>query len=139
MTLNTGPRLRRNRLAEINVTPLVDVMLVLLVIFMITAPLFKEGIRLELPRVKAGPLSQETDHLSVYIDAQGKVYLEKTLLDLKNLEPLKKAVEAHPDLPILVEADRRVDYGRVAEVLAYLHRGGATRINLLTEPTSQSP
>jgi biopolymer transport protein ExbD len=130
---------KQKRLSEINVTPLVDVMLVLLVIFMITAPMFKEGIQLELPKVKARAVEVEKDHLSVYIDAQGKVYLEKTPLDLKNLEPLKQAVQAHPDLPILVEADRRVDYGRVALVLATLHMGGATRIHLLTEPPSQKP
>jgi biopolymer transport protein TolR len=133
-----SPR-KQKRIAEINVTPLVDVMLVLLVIFMITAPMFKEGIQLELPRVKAQAVTMEKDHLSVYIDAQGRVYLEKTLLDLNNLQPLQQAIQAHPNLPILVEADRRVDYGRVALVLATLHQGGATRINLLTEPPPRKP
>lgn len=131
-------------LSDINVTPLVDVMLVLLIIFMITAPMLHQGIDVALPRADAEPLrlGDETP-LVLSVREDGMVYIADEPVHPTRLEEiLLSRVEARPDEPVFVKGDRSVDYGRVVEVLDLLHRAGVSRIGMVTEqpdrPSSRS-
>ncbi|MGH6882905.1 MAG: ExbD/TolR family protein, partial [Hypericibacter sp.] len=127
-TLGTAPAKRRSRrrgsgggyrpMAEINVTPMVDVMLVLLVIFMITAPLLTAGIPVNLPQTKADALSEPTEPLVVTVNGEGKIYLQETEVPLESLVARLQAITANkPDTKIYVRGDKAINYGRVMEVM----------------------
>jgi biopolymer transport protein TolR len=131
----TGRRGRRVRLmAEINVTPFVDVMLVLLIVFMVTAPLLTVGVPVDLPKTKAQPLSQDREPLSVSVRRDGSVYLQNTRISEDDLVPRLTAIAANGyDQRIFVRGDKSVDYGRIMEVMALISAAGFTHIGLVTD------
>lgn len=136
-----GPITRRGRgryrpLAEINVTPLVDVMLVLLIVFMVAAPLMTSGVPVDLPKTNAAPLNQDADPLTVSVNAEGKIYLQDTEATLPDLVSKLQAVSGNKaDRRILVRGDKGIAYGRVLEVMATITQGGFTKVALLAEQT----
>jgi biopolymer transport protein TolR len=129
-----GGRGRRGALSEINVTPLVDVMLVLLIVFMISAPLLTAGVPLELPKTEAGALQDQTQPLTVSIRANGTIFVGETVVPFATLAPRLREM-AGPDAkkPIFVRADGRASYAVVAQVMAALSTSGFTSINLITD------
>jgi biopolymer transport protein TolR len=135
--LNGRQATRRGRyrpLAEINVTPLVDVMLVLLIIFMVTAPLMTSGVTVDLPKADAAPLNQDAAPVTLSIDAAGQIYIQDTQIPLDQLVAKLRAI-AHnnPDRRIFVRGDRSLAYGRIMEVMATITQGGFTKVALLAE------
>ncbi|HSK76151.1 MAG TPA: ExbD/TolR family protein [Thermoanaerobaculia bacterium] len=122
-------------MADINVTPLVDVMLVLLIIFMITAPMLHQGIEVALPRAEAQNLRMRTeDPLILSIDRGGVVYLKDSPVDVADLVgQLKGLMSERGDDSVFLKGDRDVPYGRVIEVLDTLHRGGIVHVGMVTD------
>ncbi len=124
---------RRGLMAEINVTPLVDIMLVLLIIFMITAPMMTTGIELDLPKTKAGALKLEKS-LIISITAKGKIFINQHQIPLSRLSIwLKEAKQRGLPNEITIKADRHCPYGIVAKVLSEVQAIGITNISLITE------
>ena len=128
-------------MAEINVVPYIDVMLVLLVIFMITAPLLTQGVKVDLPRADANPIEDDAKRpLVVSVDKQGRFFLtydddRSVLLRDDELQPKAAAIlQQNPGIPVLVKGDEAVDYGRVVQAMVLLQGAGAPGIGLLTEP-----
>ena len=120
-------------MSEINVTPLVDVMLVLLVIFMVTAPFLLQAVPVNLP--KTAPVAKliPVKKVELIIDAQGQVYVDQEQVAGDDLEArLKTLIEAEPELSVQLKADYRVAYGRIAEVMAAVSRAGITRLSFVT-------
>jgi biopolymer transport protein TolR len=129
-----GRRARRGALSEINVTPLVDVMLVLLIIFMISAPLLTVGVPLQLPKTEAGAMQDQTEPLTLSIRADGTIFLNQTEAPFSQLSPmLHEMAGAGMTRPIYVRADGRASYATVAQVMAALSSSGFTNINLITD------
>jgi len=129
-----GRRRRRAQLSEINVTPLVDVMLVLLIIFMISAPLLTVGVPLQLPKTEAGAMQDQAEPLTVSIRADGALFLNDTPVEFASLSPaLRELAGAGMKRPIYVRADGRAAYETVAQVMAALSASGFTEINLITD------
>ena len=128
---------RRHRpMADINMTPFIDVMLVLLIIFMVAAPLLTAGVQLDLPQTKAAALTVEKQPLTVSIRGDGKVYLMETPISDADLLPkLQAVVQAGQDERIFVRADRAITYGRVAEVMSTITAAGYRKVALVTDPT----
>jgi biopolymer transport protein TolR len=126
---------RYQPMAEINVTPFVDVMLVLLIIFMVAAPLLSVGVKVDLPQTTARPLSEEQKPLSVSVDAQGRIYLQETEVELGSLvERLRAIGEVSKDTRIFVRADQGLAYGRVMEVMGLINGAGFNKVALVTTP-----
>jgi len=122
-------------ISNINVTPLVDVMLVLLVIFMVTAPILQQGVNINLPKVKAAPLTGEEQQLVVVITKKGQVYLNDTPTTLPELGPKLQAILAlRPDRQVFLRADQSVPYGEVMRVIATVKGAGIERLGMVTEP-----
>jgi biopolymer transport protein TolR len=132
---NFGERETESELAEINVTPLVDVMLVLLIIFMIAAPLLHPGIEVALPAADAPPLPLRVENpLVVSINRDGIVYLQDAPVHPSQLvERLLPVLEARDDDTVLIKGDREVAYGQVIAVLDVLQKGGVTNLGMVTE------
>jgi biopolymer transport protein TolR len=127
-------RHRRRPMAEINVTPFVDVMLVLLIVFMVTAPLLTVGVTVDLPETASSPLPGQDEPLTVSVSRDGKVFLQDSAIDLPDLGPRLLAItERRPDARIFVRGDKVIDYGRVMEVVGAIHSAGFTRVALVTE------
>jgi biopolymer transport protein TolR len=127
---------RANVMAEINVTPMVDVMLVLLIIFMVSAPLLTVGVPLDLPQTAAKSLDQDKEPLTLSVQLSGKVFLNNTEIPMDELVPKLKAVtEARGGLEerIFVRGDTKVDYGTVMRVMGRLSAAGFKRVALVTE------
>ena len=121
-------------MSEINVTPFVDVMLVLLIVFMVTAPLLTVGVPVDLPEAKAKALSQPEEPLVISIDSSGIVFIQETEVALEKLVPRLAAItDNKPDTRIYLRGDRAVDYGRVMEVMARVNSAGFTRLALVSE------
>lgn len=138
----SGARGRYRPMAEINVVPLVDVMLVLLIIFMIAAPLLTVGVTVDLPRTTADPLSNPEEPLSVTIDAEGRIYIQETAVAIEELVPRLTAIaEARQgrETRIFVRGDRAISYGRVMEVMGSIAASGFTRVALLAEQPTGRP
>ena len=133
----SGRRRRRRRkpMSEINVTPFVDVMLVLLIIFMVAAPLLTVGVPLELPRTAANALPAEDEQpLTVALTGEGQVLLQKTEIDIETLVPRLQAIVAERQSDkVFLRADGAVSYERVMQVMGALNAGGITSIGLVTE------
>ena len=126
-------------LSQINVTPLVDVMLVLLVIFMVTAPILHQGVSVNLPRVQAGALSGEDVQLVVTVNPQGKVYLnDAAMTPPELLAKLQAVMREQPDRNVYLRADASVPYGDVMRVIAAIRQAGVQRLGMVTEPPAQS-
>jgi biopolymer transport protein TolR len=125
---------RRGALSEINVTPLVDVMLVLLIIFMISAPLLTAGVPIELPKTEAGAVQDQSEPLTVSIRADGAIFIADSPTAYAELSPRLKAMAgAGLSKPIYVRADGKASYEVVAQVMAALSTSGFTAINLITD------
>jgi biopolymer transport protein TolR len=121
-------------MSEINVTPFVDVMLVLLIVFMVTAPLLTVGIPVDLPKTQAEVLTQPDEPLVVTIDRQGGVFLQELPIELVSLVPRLAAItENKNDTRIYVRGDQAINYGRVMEVMGTLTAAGFTQVALITE------
>jgi biopolymer transport protein TolR len=132
MIINRGTR---GALSEINVTPLVDVMLVLLIIFMVTAPLMQEGISVNLPKVVAAPLENTEDSLILTITGGERIYIEKTELTLSNLpEKLAAILKTKKNKSIYIRADSGAKYGFVMQVLSAIRTAGIEEVGLITVP-----
>src|SRR4051794_40445571 len=133
--MDSGRRRGRIRpMSEINVTPFVDVMLVLLIVFMVTAPLLTVGVPVDLPKTKAQPLSQDREPLSVSVRRDGRIYLQRVPVDEADLAPRLTAIATNGyDQRIFVRGDQAVDYGRVMEVMALISSAGFTHIGLVTD------
>jgi biopolymer transport protein TolR len=124
---------RRRAMAEINVTPFVDVMLVLLIVFMVTAPLLTAGVPVDLPKTRAQVLGQDREPLSVSVKRDGSIYLQNSPIAEDSLVPRLKAIAQNGyDQRIFVRGDKSVDYGRVMEVMGLLNEAGFTHIGLVT-------
>ncbi len=127
---------RANVMAEINVTPMVDVMLVLLIIFMVSAPLLTVGVPLDLPQTQAKSLDNDKEPLTLSVNLKGEVYLNNTQIALDELVPKLKAIteaRAGMDERIFVRGDKKVDYGTVMKVMGRLSAAGFKRVALVTE------
>jgi biopolymer transport protein TolR len=120
-------------MSEINVTPFVDVMLVLLVIFMVTAPLLTVGVKVDLPKTKASVIEGGDEPLAVSIDAGGNIYLQDSAVDLDGLVPRLQAItHNNPDVRIFVRGDQAINYGRVMSVMGTINSAGYKRVALVT-------
>lgn len=130
-------RHRRGVMSEINVTPMVDVMLVLLIIFMISAPLLTVGVPLDLPQTQAKSLDADKEPLTISVNLQGKVFLQNTEIAVDEVVPkLKAIVEARPagmEERIFVRGDRKIEYGTVMKLMGQLSSAGFRRVALVTE------
>jgi len=134
-------RVKKKPIADINVVPYIDVMLVMLVIFMITAPLLNQGVDVNLPQADAEPMDQQPqDPLVLTVDAEGHYFLNvggdpKQPIDADTLALRTAAVlRRHPRTEVLVRGDSRVDYGKVVAAMVLLQQAGAARVGLVTEP-----
>ena len=122
-------------ISQINVTPLVDVKLVLLVIFMVTAPILQQGVSINLPKVKAAPLTGEEQQLVVALTRDGKVHLNDTPIPVKELGPKLEAIlKIQPQRGVFLRADQQVRYGEVMRVIAAIKGAGVERLGMVTEP-----
>ncbi|GJD55459.1 ExbD/TolR family protein [Methylobacterium dankookense] len=134
-----GKRRRRGRrsgaINEINMTPFIDVVLVLLIIFMVAAPMMTVGVPLDLPQSKASPLNSDTKPITLSIRQTGQVFLgEDELSDDAIIPKLTETAKAGTEERVFVRGDKRVDYGRVAQVMAIVTGGGFRKVALVTEP-----
>ena len=121
-------------ISQINVVPLVDVMLVLLVIFMVTAPILQQGVQVDLPQAKAGALSGEEEQLVVTVDKQGKVFLNDAAIDMDELAAKLTAItRIRPEKQVFLRADRTVPYGEVVRVMAAVRGAGVQSLGMITE------
>ena len=144
MAIKLGKNNSRNRrnarqqaFSEINITPMVDVMLVLLVIFMVAAPMMTTGVTVDLPKTSASPVSGQDEPLAVSIAADGKIYIQKTPVTLKELGSKLKAIAgAKRDTRIFVRGDKSVDYGRIMQAVSEINTAGFTKVALLTDTAS---
>ncbi|MFP2960812.1 protein TolR [Myxococcus sp. 1LA] len=127
----------RTTMSEINVTPMVDVMLVLLIIFMVTAPLIQQGVKVNLPETKAAPVEATEKKLVLSIDAGRKVYIGDAEVALEELEQkLAANAKAQADKEVYLHADRDVPYGVVVEVMAAAQRAGIGNVGMITDPST---
>lgn len=127
-------RRHRSPISQINVTPFVDVMLVLLVIFMITAPLLTVGVQVDLPETEAGSISGDDEPLAITITEENVIFLQETEVQLSELIPKLMAIsERRKDMRIFVRADANLAYGRVMEVMGTVNRAGFNKVALVTK------
>ncbi len=141
------PLQKRKLMSEINVVPYIDVMLVLLVIFMVTAPLLTQGIKVELPKAGAEPIDDVSDQRPVVlsVDAAGNLYLdigddeETPISGAEVVRRIGIVIRNKPETPILVKADRAVPYGNVVGAMVLLQQGGAESIGFVTDPLDSYP
>ena len=125
---------RRGRLSEINVTPFVDVMLVLLIVFMVTAPLLTVGVPVDLPRTQAKQLESEADPLTITIREDGTVYVQESVVPKENLVAQMRAISHEGyDRRVFIRADSTADYGLVADIMARLSSSGFRNLGLVTD------
>ena len=125
----------RVTMSEINVTPMVDVMLVLLIIFMVTAPMIQQGVKVNLPDARAAPVQAEDTKLVLSIDRYKRVFIGEAEVPLAELEEkLKTNAKAQADKEIYLHADRDLPYGVVIEVMAAAQRAGVPNVGMITDP-----
>ena len=133
-------RSRRAAMSEINVTPLVEVMLVLLIIFMVTVTLPAVGVPVDLPDSRAAPVEEKPDQITVSIDAGGTIYIEDAPVPAGGLPAALEALNRGGEPPLVVlRGDRSLDYGRVMQVMGELGRAGFTSISLVTDGSVSAP
>ncbi len=146
MAMGANPKRggKRAPMAEINVTPLVDVMLVLLIIFMVTAPMLNLGVDIDLPETNAKAISIDSEPIVVGIARDGTLYLtlgdgKREVVDIDSLSSKVAAVvRQDPKVPVLVGGDASIDYGRVMEVMVLLQNAGVPRVSLMTRPIGEA-
>jgi biopolymer transport protein TolR len=123
-------------MSDINVTPLVDVMLVLLIIFMVTAPMMMQGVDVSLPEATAEPLESEKEHLIVTIDTKNQVFINDFQVTVDGLrEKLEKILEGRSDREVFLKADKDISYGTVVQVMASIKGAGVEKLGMVTEPS----
>ena len=141
--LGPGRRGRRSPMAEINVTPMVDVMLVLLIIFMVTAPLLATGVQVDLPETKAAALDQDREPVAISIDPQGAVWIDDAMVAdealAARLEAIAGSTVEDGGPRIFLRADRALDYGRVMQVMGEINRAGLRRVALVSTAAPEGP
>jgi len=121
-------------MAEINVTPFVDVMLVLLIVFMVTAPLLTVGVPVDLPQTNADPITTPEEPLVISVDAQGRIYIQETEVTAESLVPRLNAITgANPETRIYVRGDRSIAYGTIMQVMGLINQAGYRKVALLAE------
>jgi biopolymer transport protein TolR len=131
MMTNSGKRF----MSEINVTPLVDVMLVLLIIFMVTAPMMMQGVEVNLPQTKAQSIKTKEDPLMLTVNKKGEIFLEEHTVKLEELGPkIETIFKYRRDKEIILRADKDIPYGFVIKVVAEVKRAGVTKLGMVTEP-----
>src|SRR6185312_8087283 len=141
----TGKGSRRSAayrpMSEINVTPMVDVMLVLLIVFMVAAPLLTVGVAVDLPKAQAPAINENKEPLVVTINAEGTIFLQETAVDNDALVPRLQAITSNnPTASIYVRGDKAINYGRVLEVMSMISAAGFTKVSLIAEmPGSTTP
>jgi biopolymer transport protein TolR len=137
-----GPPVKKKLKAEINVVPLIDVMLVLLIVFMIAAPMMTQGIKVELPKAASDPVeSKDEEPITVSIKADGSYYIDlagdaeapRPLAEIKSI--VSKVLKEKPNTPVFVQGDKKVDYGAVVNLMGELKQAGAPSVGLITEPS----
>jgi len=128
-------------MSEINVTPLVDVMLVLLIVFMVTAPLLTVGVPVELPQTQAPPINEPKEPLTITVNREGAVYIQETSVPIEALvEKLQAITGANPDAVLYVRGDKDINYGRVLEVMSLVTAAGFHKVSLVAEaPKTVAP
>ena len=127
-------------MSDINMTPLIDVMLVLLVIFMITAPLMTSSLKLDLPKTEAGQPNDAPQFISVALDPQGRYYYGDEVVDAVTFgEKMADAARRNPQTEVQLRADQTVPYGRVAELIGIVQKAGLSRVGFVTEPATTAP
>jgi biopolymer transport protein TolR len=134
----------RRLMGEINVVPYIDVMLVLLIIFMVTAPMLSQGVKVDLPKAAAEPLPADKEPMVLSIDREGSMYLnigdpQLALEPDRVLEVASAALRREPERPVVVKADTAVAYGRVVEGMALLQQAGAQKVGFATESPASTP
>ena len=130
----------RRPMSDINVTPFVDVMLVLLVVFMVTAPLLAVGVPVDLPKTAAQRLAGQDQPLAVSVDSQGLVWVQERQVEIPQLGPLLKEISGqNPDVRIFVRGDQAIHYGRVLEVMGAIQAAGFTKVALVARSPGQDP
>jgi biopolymer transport protein TolR len=141
--MQSSNRRGRRLMAEINVVPYIDVMLVLLIIFMVTAPLLTQGIKVDLPKAGAEPLpSDDTKPLILSVDVRGNLYLnlgadeEAPVTEEVVLQRISAVLRREPNTPVLVKADQNVPYGRVVAGMVLLQEAGAEKVGFITDPAA---
>ncbi len=130
-----GGKKRYRPMAEINVTPLVDVMLVLLIIFMVTAPMITSSVNVNLPQANATPAPNDSKPVTISVNGQGQVFLNNTQVELPNLlSTLQAASQNNLGQAVFIRGDKDVNYGIMMQVMATVTQGGFTKVHLLTQP-----
>ncbi len=130
--LNGG---RRRLMSDINVTPFVDVMLVLLIIFMVTAPMMMQGINVKLPQVNTSAIRSKSERVVISVTAEGDVFIDEYKVTLKDLGiKVKRIMEVRRTNEVFLRADKAIPYGRVALIMAEVRKAGVTNLALVTEP-----
>lgn len=141
MAMSSGGsgRRRRRPMADINVTPMVDVMLVLLIIFMVTSPMMTSGVNVDLPKTDARPVNTDTKPITVSIRADGSIYMGESEVSADQLvAQLKAAANNDSEHRIFVRGDTHIDYGRVMQVMGQITEGGFTHVALLAQQPASS-
>lgn len=134
-----NPHRQQSMMSDINVTPMVDVMLVLLVIFIITAPMFTHAVKLELPQARAAASAQQADTVAIAIDADGKLYWNKDVVDAAALDArLAEAARQDPQPELQLRADKATRYENVARVMAAAQSQGLSKIGFVTDPSKEN-
>ena len=137
MAMDASSQRDSTTIAQINVTPLVDVMLVLLVIFMVTAPIIQQGVQVNLPQAKAGAIAGTEEMLIVTISKNGKVYLNDNVMSLPELGDKLRAIrKLQADKQVYLRADQDVRYGLVIKTIAEIKQAGIERLGMVTQPSS---
>jgi biopolymer transport protein TolR len=127
-------RTTRRPMSEINVTPMVDVMLVLLIVFMVAAPLLTVGVPVDLPKTQAPTINEQKEPLVVTVNGQGQIFVQETPIDADSLLPKLQAItENNQDATIYVRGDKAINYGRVMEVMGLIASAGYTKVSLIAE------
>ncbi len=125
---------RQSSFSEINITPMVDVMLVLLVIFMVAAPMMTTGVTVDLPKTSASPVAGQDEPLSISVTTDGKIFLQKTPISLNQIQEKLNAIAGQKkETRIFVRGDKKVDYGRIMQVVGEINAAGFTKVALITE------
>ena len=139
------PARKRKQLAEINVVPYIDVMLVLLIVFMVAAPMLMQGVKVDLPQAPSNPLEDKDEPILVSIKADGTLYMDLGADAKQQRQPLDKIVDTvgkvlklKPKTPVLIWGDAGVDYGEVVKLMSALQQAGASGVGLVTEPPGRS-
>jgi len=136
--LNKRKKQNYTQMSEINVTPFVDVMLVLLIVFMVTAPLLTVGIKVDLPKVKATALTDIKDPIEITVKLDGQVYIGESKVEVENLIPRLNAItEQNTEARIYIRGDRVVAYGRIMEIMSIINSAGYIKVALITQNLEQ--